>query len=270
MNKSKTILTLMFGLFISLGAFAQGEVSEEYSLNSIGPIAMGTLILFSFLLLFFGILLQLGIATRASYKKEGVSKLTWLQMFDDDRDILIGKYHDEVIEGHDYDGIQEFDNDLPPWWVGMFYLSVLFAVVYMAYYYVFDGKNQEQEYLTEMEDAKLRYKDIEEVYEGPSTDAALLSSAEVLYKANCVACHKADLGGGIGPNLTDAHWLYDGDVNGIFKTIKEGAANNPAMKAWKNDFDNQQIYSIASYILSKQGSNPAGAKDPEGDLWEGK
>src|SRR5690606_17198257 len=119
----------------------------------------------------------------------------------------------EIILDHEYDGIRELDNDLPPWWRYGFYASIVFAVVYLIRFHVFDGENQYQELeatlelaKVELEEYKKNAKDLVD-FESVTlmTDPADLANGKVIYDANCVACHMPDGGGGIGPNLTDDH-----------------------------------------------------------------
>ena len=176
---------------------------------------------------------------------------------------------DEIIEDHDYDGIQEFDNDLPPWWLYGFYGTIIFAVAYLVIYHVTESMPlQDDEYKTEIAEAAKLYKNVDENYAAATTDEAALKDAEALYKKNCIACHGAlGEGNAIGPNLTDEYWLHKGGINDVVKTIKYGVVEK-GMKSWKSDFNNKQIYDIASYVLSLQGSNPPNAKEPQGDKAE--
>jgi cytochrome c oxidase cbb3-type subunit III len=148
----------------------------------------------------------------------------------------------------------------------MFYVTIVFAVLYMGYYTFFGGFTQKQEFDSEVAVAAAMYKDIDQVFDAPLADAAALQKAQEIFVSNCAACHKDDLGGSIGPNLTDEFWKNGGGINEIYKTVKYGVQNT-AMKSWKNEFDNDQIYAIASFILSKKGSHPEGAKQPEGEIW---
>lgn len=175
---------------------------------------------------------------------------------------------------HNYDGIKELDNTLPPWWLYSFYVSIVFAVGYMVYYHVLDGENQVAEYESEMLAAKVAIeeykKNAPDLVDAESvtllTEAADLQKGAALYQTNCMACHAPDGGGGIGPNLTDNHWILGGGIKNVFHTVSEGGRAGKGMIAWKSNLKPTEIQQVASYILSLQGSQPANPKEAEGDL----
>lgn len=181
----------------------------------------------------------------------------------------------EIILDHNYDGIQELDNNLPPWWVYGFYATIIFAVVYMVRFHIFNEYTQDQEYdqevaaaQIEIEEWKKTAKDLVDVNSVILlTDASDLTAGQAIFSESCVACHKADGGGGIGPNLTDLNWILGGGIKNVFHTISEGGRSGKGMVPWKNDLKPAQIAQVASYVLSLQGSAPAEPKEPEGDIW---
>ncbi|MFV0540692.1 MAG: cbb3-type cytochrome c oxidase N-terminal domain-containing protein [Aestuariibaculum sp.] len=182
----------------------------------------------------------------------------------------------EIVLDHSYDGIRELDNNLPPWWLYSFYISIIFSVVYLLKYHVFEGQNQYDELDIELAEAKMaveEYKktatDLVDVNSVTLlTDAANLSVGKSVFDTNCVACHMADGGGGIGPNLTDKYWILGGDIKSVFKTVSEGGRSGKGMIAWKQMLKPKEIAQVSSYLLSFQGTTPANPKDPEGDLVE--
>lgn len=176
---------------------------------------------------------------------------------------------------HNYDGIKELDNKLPPWWLYSFYASIVFAFGYMIYYHVLDGENQTMEFENEMMAAKIAVeeykKNAPDLIDAESvtllTEASDLEAGATIYQNNCMACHAADGGGGIGPNLTDEHWILGGGIKNVFHTVSEGGRAGKGMVAWKSILKPTEIQQVASYILSLQGSAPANPKEAEGDVW---
>lgn len=181
----------------------------------------------------------------------------------------------EIMKDHEFDGIRELDNDLPPWWTALFYATIVFAFVYIIKYHVLGHENQDQEYATEVAKAeegialyKLTAPDMTNVDNVKLlTDPADLLKGKVIFESNCVACHKADGGGSIGPNLTDQYWISGGDLKDIFHVIMEGGRAGKGMISWKDQIKPSDIEKVSSYVLSLQGTNPTDAKAPEGDLY---
>jgi cytochrome c oxidase cbb3-type subunit 3 len=182
----------------------------------------------------------------------------------------------EIILDHNYDGIKELDNDLPPWWLYGFYASIIFAVVYLVKYEVFNGDNQYVELETEYAEAKVAIEEYKKTAKDLVdfntvellTDASDLANGKKIYELNCVACHKSDGGGGIGPNLTDKHWILGGGIKNVFKTVSEGGRDGKGMIAWKQSLKPSEIAQVSSYLLQFQGTTPAEPKAAEGDVWE--
>ncbi|WGD34258.1 cbb3-type cytochrome c oxidase N-terminal domain-containing protein [Olleya sp. YS] len=183
----------------------------------------------------------------------------------------------EIILDHNYDGIKELDNNLPPWWVYSFYISIVFAFVYLAKYHIFDGATQQDEIEQEYAQAEIEIEEYKKTAKNLVdyntvtllTDAADLKAGEAIYNKHCVACHVADGGGGIGPNLTDKYWILGGDIKSVFKTISQGGRSGKGMVSWKKEgLKPVEIAQAASYVLSLQGTTPAKPKDPEGEIWQ--
>ncbi len=181
---------------------------------------------------------------------------------------------DEIIIDHDYDGIKELDNDLPPWWVYAFYITIIFAIVYLVRYEVLDGPSQIEEYeieLAEAETAIEEYrktaKDLIDVNTVTLlTNASDLSAGKTVFELNCIACHMADGGGGIGPNLTDEHWILGGGIKNVFKVVSDGGRDGKGMIAWKQILKPSEIVQVSSYLLTLQGTTPANPKAAEGEI----
>jgi cytochrome c oxidase cbb3-type subunit 3 len=181
----------------------------------------------------------------------------------------------EIVLDHNYDGIKELDNKLPPWWLYGFYITIVFAGVYLARYHVFDGVTTTEEFDIEMEDARLAIeeykknaKDLVDVNTVVLlTEASDLSAGKLIFTEKCVVCHKADGGGGIGPNLTDEYWILGGGIKNVFNTISEGGRDGKGMVSWKTELKPAEMAQVASYLLTFQGTTPAEPKDPEGEIW---
>ena len=179
----------------------------------------------------------------------------------------------DALLDHNYDGIQELDNALPPWWKYGFIITIGFAFVYLLNFHVFgNGKNPTEEYQAEMNNAQIQ----KEVYESKNkdrideehvsmADATGIKSAEVNYVANCVACHGAKGEGGVGPNLTDDYWLHKGSLNDIYHTLKVGYPDK-GMQSWASKFSPKEMSQLASYVKTLKGTNPPNGKVPQGDI----
>ncbi|MDF7811583.1 cbb3-type cytochrome c oxidase N-terminal domain-containing protein [Hymenobacter sp. YC55] len=235
---------------------------------------LGTLavVVLLFLVLLVAVIVQLRPRLRKVYNLPTV-RSSWsgkvLGLLVGDPVLVRGEVRDEILD-HDYDGIHEFDNDLPPWWKYGFYLTIVFAVGYLSYYHVAQaGKLSQAEYETEMQQAALLVSaDADDpnkltTYQ-PLTTPADLSSGKALFATNCAPCHGASAEGKVGPNLTDEYWLHGGEVNHVYKTIKFGVQGK-GMVAWKGKLSGKQILQVSSYILSLQGTKPANAKEPQGE-----
>lgn len=205
--------------------------------------------------------------TETQFYKGIMQKLT--------RSRKIEEEHDLVLH-HNYDGIQELDNVLPPWWVYLFYGTIAFALIYLVRFHVLGHDDQTMEYEKEMAAAKTQVEEYKKT--APDlmdkekvillTDAESINAGKAIFQTNCIACHKADGGGAIGPNLTDKNWILGGGIKNVFNTIMEGGRSGKGMISWKDQIKPTDIQKVASYVLSLQGTNPPGAKAPEGELWQ--
>ena len=181
----------------------------------------------------------------------------------------------QLLLDHDYDGIKELDNDLPPWWTKLFYACILFGFVYMAKYHLFGDPNQTQEFEIEMAEAKIAVEEYKKTakdlidFETVTllTEAEDMASGKKVFETNCIACHRPDGGGSIGPNLTDENWILGGGIKNVFHTITEGGRDGKGMVAWKGTLKPSEIQQVASYVLSLKGTDPKDAKPAEGDIW---
>ncbi|GFD73680.1 cytochrome c oxidase subunit III [Tenacibaculum sp. KUL113] len=211
-------------------------------------------------------------------KPEEIDKWAWAKK-------LISKWteakaieqEDEIILDHNYDGIKELDNNLPPWWLYMFYATIIFAAVYLIRYHVLGADNQEMEYAQAVAEAKrelaaFKSNSKEAIIDAETatvlTSDADLSRGKAVFNLNCAACHMADGGGGIGPNLTDEYWILGGGMKNIFNTVANGGRDGKGMVAWNKTLKPKDIQKVASYIISLQGTTPAKPKEPQGELYK--
>ncbi len=186
--------------------------------------------------------------------------------------VAIEKEQDIMLD-HSYDGIQELDNSLPPWWKYGFYLTIIVSIFYLYYYHIGNGPTQLDELAMEMKEGeaqKAKYlslsaNNIDENTVKMSDDAGI-AAGKTLFETNCAACHAKDGGGTVGPNLTDVYWLHGGSLSDVFKSIKYGWPDK-GMKSWKDDFSPKQIADIASFIETLKGTKPAVAKEPQGEAY---
>jgi cytochrome c oxidase cbb3-type subunit 3 len=221
--------------------------------------------------------------------KQGEEAPTWLSRFEHSlTDAVPVELEAEIMTDHEYDGIRELDNKLPPWWLYMFYFTIGFGIVYLYHFHVSEipglGKlmllgqvesgTQLQQYemaMKEAAEAKAAYLAsaanlIDENSVTASTDPAVLDQGREVFKNFCVACHGAAGEGGVGPNLTDQYWMHGGGVKNIFKTIKYGVPAK-GMIAWEAQLNPAQMQQVSSFILTLAGTEPANGKAPQGDIW---
>ncbi len=178
----------------------------------------------------------------------------------------------EVI--HEVDGIQEYDNHLPNWWLYTLYGAIVFSVFYWFHFHVFEnGESLTRTYRREM--AALAERQGKSV---PVTSDALADMAKdptvvgeggSIFAANCVSCHGPAGGGGIGPNLTDNFWIHGGGGEEIYKSVKEGYPTK-GMLAWGQQLGDKRVQAVSAYVLTLRGTNVAGGKAPQGDPWPAK
>lgn len=178
----------------------------------------------------------------------------------------------DVELDHDFDGIKELNNPIPFWFNLLFYGTIVVGFFYLLFFHVFEmGNLQAKEYENELAQAEISKQEyikkagnlIDENSVVMLTDKAKIEAGAVNYKAKCAVCHGDKGEGKVGPNLTDVYWLHGGDIKSVFKTIKYGVPSK-GMVAWQNSFNGMQIQELASFILTLQGTNPPGAKEPQG------
>jgi cytochrome c oxidase cbb3-type subunit III len=290
----KTIGVTVLLFVISNGVFAQDPATRPAFLNDpfndpmlpmyiIIAFILITIILVAFVGLY---LIKIVDLLTVQAEKDRAAKLgvayvprqSWWSKFYKTVNASVPVEQEQTIElDHNYDGIKELDNHLPPWWKWLFIGTIVWSAVYIyVYHFSASLPLQEQEYLDELTLAEEKAASlaasqpqaaIDENTMVYSPDAEILASGSKVFVTNCVACHKADGGGNaIGPNITDAYWLHGGELKNIFLTIKNGVVEK-GMPAWGKAMSPKEVRDVTFYVISLQGTNPPDAKAPQGNLF---
>lgn len=278
-NKAVSFILVALMTLTATSTFAQATSPEATPLIVMTEDIFWVLVVVNFVLL--SLLIAILLIIRNLLKSLKVEEIT--EVAPVRQDIWAGALNDavpveregEIMMDHEYDGIRELDNNLPPWWIWGFYFTIAFAGVYLTYYHI-TGKGDLQiaEYNKEMEEGKL----LKEAFLAKSgakvdentvvafTEAAQLDKGKETFKTYCAACHGQAGEGGVGPNFTDEYWINGGGIKNIFKTVKYGVPAK-GMIAWEAQLTPVQLQEVASYILTLKGTNPANPKEPQGELW---
>lgn len=177
---------------------------------------------------------------------------------------------DQILE-HEYDGIQEYDNPMPRWWVNIFWATIVFSVLYAINIGpIGSGPGWIARYEAEV---KAFAASQPQGGTGPDAaqlaalvdDPAALASGKAVYDQSCASCHRADGGGMIGPNLADDHWIHGGTLPDILRSIDEGILAK-GMPAWGKLLRPEQVTAVTVYVASFRGTNPPDGKAPEGEM----
>jgi len=207
--------------------------------------------------------------------KEGKAKKVESKILMSLTDAVAVEEEASIMLDHDYDGIKELDNNLPPWWKYGFYLTILVGIVYLINFHVIGtGDLQGKEYEKEMAQAKIEIDEfmktsasnVDENTVKLLTETSDIAAGKEVFMANCAACHGKLGEGTVGPNFADEYWIHGGSVKDIFKSIKYGWVEK-GMKSWKEDLSPMQIAQVTSFIKSLKGTNPPNAKAAQGDLY---
>ncbi|MCC6527612.1 MAG: c-type cytochrome [Polyangiaceae bacterium] len=182
---------------------------------------------------------------------------------------------DQIIRGHDADGIEEYDNPLPRWWTALFLVTVVFSAFYFIYMHMGGGgRSVVAEYAAEEAEARAARPPLEPIVADEATlaaayaDPARTAAGKAIYDSRCQSCHGAQGQGGVGPNLTDDSWINTGGtLQGMFDTIRDGVPAK-GMIAWgageRPTLGRDEIVAVTAYVATLYGTKPAGAKDPQG------
>jgi cytochrome c oxidase cbb3-type subunit III len=185
-----------------------------------------------------------------------------------EKDELTG---DKILSGHEYDNIKELDNRLPKWWIWLFIITIVYAVVYVFLFDVFHvAPHQQDEYNNEMAAAKaslppqtavagLDTTSLIQLADQPSIDLG-----KDIWTKNCVACHLAEGQGIVGPNLTDEYTIHGCSYRQVVFFIATGAPAK-GMIAWNTKLTARELEAVASYVMTLRGTHPPNPKAPQGD-----
>lgn len=179
---------------------------------------------------------------------------------------------DKLLD-HNYDGIQELDNQLPRWWIGLFYVTIIFAIGYYAYFEFGEGPSIQAEFNKDVAAAEARKAvapangfPVEAKLVEAQKSPEKISAGKTVFQVRCVSCHGDKGQGLIGPNLTDDYWIHgDGKIVSVAKTIHDGVPEK-GMPPWGALLSDDDVYAVAAYVKSLRGTNPPGAKAPQGQL----
>jgi len=158
------------------------------------------------------------------------------------------------VMGHadEADGIEEYDNPLPDWWMGLFWLTIVWAVLYGGWYHFFAKVSQEKNLAAEIATDEVKWP--RKTLDAASLDVspAAVAAGKDIYAQNCVGCHGPALKGGIGPDLTDTTWIHGGDKAAILKTITEGVTEK-GMPNWGQMIGPDKVAKVAAYVITTNG-----------------
>ena len=179
----------------------------------------------------------------------------------------------KLVLDHNFDGITELDNPTPPWFMFLFYSTIVFAIGYgIIYHWSGDGRIMENEYAAQVQDAEIVREaylkkfanSINETNVTLVVEKDKLLEGKKIFDNNCVACHGSLGEGKVGPNLTDEYSIHGSDLKKVFRVITEGVPEK-GMISWKKQLNPLQVQLVSSYIITLKGTNPPNPKAPQGD-----
>ena len=176
------------------------------------------------------------------------------------------KKEQALLRPHSIDGIQEYDNKLPLWWVYLFYATIIFGVIYMLRFHVWDGDSLVDEWradtlaIEELRESKAPHSPSE----GDAATPEDLEEGKEVYASTCASCHGEKAQGVVGPNLTDDYWLHGtGTPSDIENAVLKGIPEM-GMPAWESVLGAKKVQQVVSFVVTLSGTNPEGAKAPQG------
>ncbi len=173
----------------------------------------------------------------------------------------------ELLRAHEYDGIREYDNPLPGWWKMLFWATILFSIPYTIWYHVL-GNDIYAAYEDEVAQAAPAGPTLETTAAGLMAlmeDPLQLEKGRKIFERNCAACHTADGGGLVGPNLTDDHWIDVRRIEDIPEVVRKGVPAK-GMTPWQGILSDDEIALVSAYVASLRGTTPANPKEPQGEV----
>ena len=196
----------------------------------------------------------------------------------DSGNVLTGETRDQVIQGHKYDGIREYDNPMPGWWVWLFWGTIIFSVVYFLGIRVFGFVDTYEEDLAEsladLEATRAAYAEANPTFDVDAAslaqfveDPAHVEAGAAHYAAQCASCHGQQGQGLIGPNLADNYWIHGNSNVDIYNVITDGVIAQ-GMPPWESVFSPEERAELVAYVQSLQGTDPPNPKEPQGELVE--
>lgn len=283
----KRIFFTILTLFTGSGLLAQDAdgASQSVSAETLIYLIVGLVLLISILVLLVAIytlyvvrtILRDERSTTEEGDEEVESETLWKKISKELTKAKPIEQEEDILLDHNYDGIKELDNHLPPWWKWLFYITIIWSIGYLLIYHVFNwlplsaeayqSSIMKAEAAMEARMADAPTEAIDENNVALVTEAAALSSGETIFKRQCAVCHAQDGGGGVGPNLTDDYWIHGGDIADLFVTIKYGVPEK-GMISWESQLNPAEMRNVASYILVELvGTEPANPKAPQGELY---
>jgi cytochrome c oxidase cbb3-type subunit 3 len=282
----KKIIFTILSAIVTSTVFAQteGVANQSGSVETLLYVVIGLVLLISVLVLLVAIYTLFVVRTillqeQAKAEAEGAEIIPeasiWKKLSKSLTRVTPIEREADILLDHNYDGIRELDNHLPPWWKWLFYLTMVWSVIYLLAYHVFDVlPSSDQEYNNEimraeaaLEARRATMTDLfDETNVEVTTDATALENGASIFARQCAVCHQADGGGNVGPNMTDEYWIHGGDIKDLFSVIKYGVPEK-GMISWEAQLTPGDMRDVASYILTLQGTTPANPKTPEGELY---
>ena len=267
---------LMFSFLLPALSMAEGE-SPIKAISSYDFMMGLTLTMVGFVVILVGVLILLMVKLRDQLDAMLVKTEDEIEYANQDFWSKAFQLHPlkaerKLLMAHAYDGIQELDNPTPPWFMFLFYSTILFAVVYgFIYHGIGDGNIMQNEYVAEIKDAEIMREAYLKKYANSINENNVklvvakdeLAEGKTIFNNNCVACHGAGGEGKVGPNLTDTYSIHGSGIKMTFKTVSEGVPEK-GMIAWKKQLNPLQVQLVSSYVISLKGSNPPNPKAPQG------